>query len=322
MEKKKPLVSVIVPNYNHAQFLQKRIDSILNQTFQDFELILLDDCSTDNSVEILTRYSKHPKVSHFIVNKENSGGPFKQWKQGVDLVSGTYIWIAESDDYAAKDFLQILLKPLIETNDIGLSYCQSTIINQQGEELYLNTSWTDDLDTQRWLKGYVNDGKEECVKYLAYKNTIPNASAVVFKKELVGRIPADFKMAGDWWFWITILLKTKIAYNARALNYFRSSDASTRNHDDYRKRLTRISEGLQVINLLKNHLPEKVLKERIRFHYQWYMRILPYKKLIRNFWHPCHPFEIKVSSFDMIKFAIFEIFRRMRMTFKEKQQEE
>ena len=58
-----PTVSVIVPNYCHAPYLEQRIESILQQTFQDFELILLDDCSTDGSREILERYRNHPKVS-------------------------------------------------------------------------------------------------------------------------------------------------------------------------------------------------------------------------------------------------------------------
>lgn len=77
-----PTVSVIVPNYCHAPYLEQRIESILQQTFQDFELILLDDCSTDGSREILERYRNHPKVSGIFYNERNSGSPFKQWKRG------------------------------------------------------------------------------------------------------------------------------------------------------------------------------------------------------------------------------------------------
>ena len=75
-----PTVSVIVPNYCHAPYLEQRIESILQQTFQDFELILLDDCSTDGSREILERYRNHPKVSGIFYNERNSGSPFKQRK--------------------------------------------------------------------------------------------------------------------------------------------------------------------------------------------------------------------------------------------------
>ena len=72
MNEKDPLVSVVVPNYNYALYFDARLSSILNQTFQDFELILLDDASTDNSLELLDRYKNDPHVSHFIVNEQNT----------------------------------------------------------------------------------------------------------------------------------------------------------------------------------------------------------------------------------------------------------
>lgn len=73
-----PLISVIIPNYNHALFLKQRIDTVLNQTFQDFEVIILDDCSTDSSREIIEQYRGHSKISNIIFNDKNSGGVFKQ----------------------------------------------------------------------------------------------------------------------------------------------------------------------------------------------------------------------------------------------------
>ena len=73
-----PTVSVIVPNYNHAAYLRERLDSILNQTFQDFELILLDDCSTDASLLMLRDYATHPRVSQLVVNEKNTGSTFAQ----------------------------------------------------------------------------------------------------------------------------------------------------------------------------------------------------------------------------------------------------
>ena len=69
-------VSIIVPNYNYACYLNVRIASILNQSYTNYELILLDDASTDNSVEILEKYKDNPHVSHILVNEKNSGSPF------------------------------------------------------------------------------------------------------------------------------------------------------------------------------------------------------------------------------------------------------
>ena len=63
MEKVIPLISVIIPNYNHSKYLEQRLESVFNQTYTNFEVILLDDCSTDASREILERFAKHEKVS-------------------------------------------------------------------------------------------------------------------------------------------------------------------------------------------------------------------------------------------------------------------
>lgn len=77
-----PTVSVIIPNYNHAPYLKERIESVTGQEYDDIEVILLDDCSGDNSREIIERYRSHPKVSQVIFNEKNSGTTFAQWKRG------------------------------------------------------------------------------------------------------------------------------------------------------------------------------------------------------------------------------------------------
>src|SRR6185312_2167115 len=120
-----PIVSVIVPNYNHAKFLDQRIDSIINQTYQQFELIILDDCSTDNSREIIEQYRMHPKVSKIVFNEVNSGSPFEQWEKGIGLATGEYIWIAESDDYADERFIESLMALIKIEPETGLAYCGS-----------------------------------------------------------------------------------------------------------------------------------------------------------------------------------------------------
>ena len=87
-------VSVIIPNYNYQDYIIERIDSILLQTYPIYELIILDDCSTDNSVEVINKKikeikNKYPELKiQFIINEKNRGGcVFKQWKKGFDLAS-------------------------------------------------------------------------------------------------------------------------------------------------------------------------------------------------------------------------------------------
>ena len=84
-----PLVNVVVPNYNYKRYLNLRIQSILQRPDPDrFELILLDDASTDGSEEVLSDYQNHAKVSHILLNEHNTGNPFKQWFKGMQLAKG------------------------------------------------------------------------------------------------------------------------------------------------------------------------------------------------------------------------------------------
>ena len=95
----KPQVSVIVPNYNHAPYLKERIDSILNQTFQDFEVILMDDCSTDNTRVILLEYKeKYPDLIKLILQEKNVG-PAQNFIDLITFPKSKYIAIFEGDDY-------------------------------------------------------------------------------------------------------------------------------------------------------------------------------------------------------------------------------
>jgi len=82
-----PKVSILVPNYNYARFLDQRLGSIERQTYRDFEVILLDDASTDDSVQILKRFAREHHCQ-LVCNEHNSGNAFKQWNKGLNLATG------------------------------------------------------------------------------------------------------------------------------------------------------------------------------------------------------------------------------------------
>lgn len=238
-------VSIIVPNYNHARFLSQRLDSIFNQTYKDFEVILLDDCSTDHSVEILNTYADRPEVSHFIINKNNSGSPFIQWKKAIDLARGKYIWIAESDDFCSEMFLEKMLPELLNDDKVKICYSNSFSIDEHGIltndmdnyfKLYLGETYKR-LGTSRWNKKILNSGVDEIKDYLFYKNTIPNASAVLFTKQNLRQnmqYLQNFKFCGDWFLYIKILEgeDAKISYTPEKLNFFRFQSHTTRSFDN------------------------------------------------------------------------------------------
>jgi len=157
-----PEISVIIPNYNHALFLNKRIETILGQSFKDFELIILDDASADSSRSIIESYRANPKISHIIYNESNSGSPFLQWKKGIEMAKGDWIWIAESDDFANPDFLRLTLGKVKECGEIALVYCDSFIINDSTEDKTPSTfadRKNKAFDTNKWLHPYCQIGE-------------------------------------------------------------------------------------------------------------------------------------------------------------------
>jgi hypothetical protein len=222
-----PTVSVIIPNYNHARFLRQRIESVLRQTYQDFEVILLDDCSTDESRLILSEYADDPRV-RIEFNAVNSGSTFKQWNKGVRLARGEYVWIAESDDYADERLLERLVPLLDAEPSTVLAYCRSWRILADGQ---ITGSCEVDLDPQRWRADFWADGREECQNYLVRCNTMTNTSAVLFRREVyvrVGGADESMVICGDWKLWAAMALTGRIAYLGEPLNYFRVHDTTVR----------------------------------------------------------------------------------------------
>jgi len=247
-----PKVSVIIPNYNHARFLVQRIESILNQTYQDFEIIYLDDASTDNSQEVFAPYAMNPRIQS-ICNVQNSGSPFKQWNRGILQAQGEYIWIAESDDYAAPTFLETLVSLLDHNPSVGVAYCQSHEVNTEGTITGTLHDWTDDLSPHRWRHDFINSGIEECQTYLVLKNTIPNASAVLFRKSVfhtIGYADETMRLCGDWITWIKMLLHSDVAFSAQLLNYYRSHASSVRSTSQVNGNA--VLERMQVFALLQD----------------------------------------------------------------------
>lgn len=221
-EQQTPLVSVIVPNYCHASYLRERIDCILNQTFQNYELILLDDCSTDKSTDILMSYKDNPKVSHIVVNEKNTGNTFKQWEKGVALARGKYIWIAESDDYADETFLDSIMAVFCLHEDCVIVRTGSYLVNERGRVLLNDYDvWKEDETIHYY------DGLKYIRHNMMHFNFIYNASMLVFRKDvfcIIDKSYQDLRYTGDWQCWIEMLMYGGICEYRRKLNYFRQHD--------------------------------------------------------------------------------------------------
>ena len=211
-----PYVSVIIPNYNHSRYLDQRIQSVLTQTYNNFELIILDDNSTDNSVDVINKYRNNPRITNIVINEKNSGSTFIQWNKGFQLAKGEIIWIAESDDFCEPDFLERLIDAYNAHPDSVVVYSGSQYVDSEGNYLY--------TDNDNGPAIHYFEGKEFIERKLAYGCAIWNASSAVFSKNVANTLNQQYqkyKACGDRLFWIEMAERGNVVYVNKKLNYFR-----------------------------------------------------------------------------------------------------
>ena len=252
-----------MPNYNHAPYLKKRMESILSQDYPEIEVILLDDASTDESVEVLRAYEGHPRVKKIIVNTENSGNTFMQWERGLKEATGEYIWIAESDDVADPMLVSRLVDAL-EKEKAVVAFCDSQWIDGEGNPI-------ERAKDPRWKRDFSMEGKEFVKQYLLGYNTICNASAVVFRRSAAMRVKMEevalFNASGDRLFWIEIAMQGRVAYTARTLNHFRQHTRKVSGSAEYKG--INITQDHDIYRLIAPSLQLSLHEKRWICGYHW-----------------------------------------------------
>jgi glycosyltransferase involved in cell wall biosynthesis len=228
-------VSVVVPNYNYARYVSDRMHSIFDQTYPVFETLVLDDCSTDDSLVrldgIATTSARRFRV---ITNEENSGSPFAQWERGCRLARGKYVWIAEADDGSDPRFLEELVTRQ-RRDGASFAFSDSIPVDERGAELatsykaYYRESVGSLMDSS-----FVLDGRSFLERCLAERNLVLNASAVVWEREaLLNALDAsrdalqEYRLAADWHLYAAAAWSApRVAYLASPLNVHRRHDSS------------------------------------------------------------------------------------------------
>jgi glycosyltransferase involved in cell wall biosynthesis len=229
----RPLVSVIVPNFNHANYLRQRLDSIYSQTYPNIEVILLDDCSTDGSALILTEYAgRHPDKTICHLNESNSGGVFNQWKKGLELATGSLVWIAESDDYCSDNFLEEMVR-CFQTGGVKLAFADTKFVRgTPPEAIWTLSDYLADLKLRFTEIPFIRSAHAMVNSGWVVKNLVPNVSSAVF------RHPGDMalfndeewlglRLCGDWIFYLSIIRGGLVGYNPNATNFYRQHVSNT-----------------------------------------------------------------------------------------------
>jgi hypothetical protein len=226
-----PLVSVIIPNYNHAQYLPERFRSIAEQTYQNFELIVLDDCSSDDSIDVINKLIEDlPFPVRTSFNKKNSGNVFAQWQRGVEMASGDFVWICESDDTCEPDFLERVVPTFVDRS-VMLAFGNIQFCNSTGEDLPGMDGFREQSEPGIWGNMVKRPAREWFAGAFGVNNVVANVGGCVFRKGPISQDVWDraktFKIAGDWFLYSQIIGGGQMCYVPGARTYFRQHDRNT-----------------------------------------------------------------------------------------------
>lgn len=227
----RPLISIVVTNYNHGKYLKDRLDTIYAQDYENFEVLLLDDKSNDNSLEILKDYqSRYSTKTRLFINQENSGNGYQQWKKGISNAKGDLIWIAESDDLSESTFLSTLVLNF-RNNAVRIAFSNTIFfeIDPSNEIWNLASYWyghsllSSSEDWTMFDTDFMSAGMAKC-------NLIPNVSSVVFRKPSKYQLQAswsEYSFCGDWLFYSHQMSGGLVSYNSKVRNFYRVHPEST-----------------------------------------------------------------------------------------------
>ena len=250
----KDLISIVVPVYNASRFLDETIKSVKDQTIDNWELIFVDDCSTDNSEDIIKQYMKDDKrIKYF--KQDKNGGPALARNKGIDLSKGNFLCFLDADDFWDNDKLEKQLNFMKEKN-IAFSYTSYEFALYNGDK------------TGKKVKA-----KEELKYKEVLSNNIISTITVMFNLKLIDKelikMP-NLKYVEDTATWFKILRNGYTAYGISDIySYYRRS-ANTESSNKFKTQkslwnLYRNEEKLSVFKSLKTLLFKNInaIKRRI-----------------------------------------------------------
>lgn len=237
---KKKLITVIIPTYNRADYIEETIQSVLNQTYQNFEIIVSDDGSTDNTKEIVESFNDR-RIKYIF--HENSGLPAVTRNRGIKQSSGEYIALLDSDDLWLPDKLKKQIGEFEKNGNIGLVCTKSFHFNKE----------------KKWIQYKHLSEKDFTFKSLFLRNNIICSSVVIKKSVLddVGLFNENPKIQSgeDYELWLRIAKKYEIKYVNIPL-------AKYRNHEEVirKKDVERIN---MLINIYTSLMENKVIDDNL-----------------------------------------------------------
>lgn len=197
-----PVVTFVVPCYKLAHFLGECVDSILAQTYRDFEVLIMDDCSPDETPTVAQSYAD-PRVRH--IRNEPNLGHLRNYNKGIELARGQYLWLISADDRLREPFvLDRFVAALDFHPDASFVFCPAMRFNEQGETGIYGAHG----DARRVFR------RGEFLRFLAAGNSVSAPAALARKDyyDRIGGFPLDLPFAGDWYIWARFALDGQVLY--------------------------------------------------------------------------------------------------------------
>lgn len=222
------LVSVVVASYNHAEFLDQRMQSLLAQTYPNIEILVIEDCSPDNSLEVLRRYEDDSRVK--LVVREANGGWVAVSNQGIELAKGEYILFANCDDACAPELIERLVAAIERRPTVGIAFCRSLLVDADDAVIGDDFARREPAFRTRCADDTLLTGAEMS-RFLFHSCVIPNLSAALMRRECfdqIGNFTSAYRANGDWDFFFRVAASYDFAYVAAPLNRFRQHETTIR----------------------------------------------------------------------------------------------
>ena len=207
-----PRVSFIIASYNYGRYLGQAVDSILAQTYGDLEVIVIDDCSTDDSRAVLAAYAKEPRVR--VVQHERNLGHLRTYNEGIGLARGEFVGLFDADDLCfRRDAVQRQVAVFDADPGVGLVYSAQAYVDEEGAQF---------REFKPWAVDYVRDGFVEFAD-LAFRNYIAHTGTLIRRQahERLGVYDLELPHSGDWELWLRVATAYRIGYIADALFAYR-----------------------------------------------------------------------------------------------------
>lgn len=246
--------SIIMPLYNGAKYIKKSLNSIMNQTYKNIEIIIIDDCSTDNSIEIVEKIKlENPNVDIKIFKNKTNQGLIKNRNKGASLAQGEYIMSFDYDDLLSPNHIEIMLNEFDDTT--SFVHCGTILIDENDEIL---EKIDNHIEKEKWNKHFM--------VYASFFNFVSGAGAMISKKyiEKVGGWEEKYRNFGDWHLWIKLAHVGTPKYTEKTMGYYRQHNDGSNMHSDTVKHKdypTFRKECAILATSYIDNLPDKILQK-------------------------------------------------------------